>query len=296
MKVSAIIPTLGRPHSLVQTLDALARQSKHPVEVIVVDGNPELDSSPLKSHWPFTLSIKEACPPSAAAQRNAGADAALTSSDLLLFIDDDIVPAHSTCEKLIAAFSNPEIGAVSARMLGGGHSQPRGLLRAYYRFQAGYNHPTYGGHLFGPAIACLPAYNVDQAPDGLITARWLPSGMLMVRRDVFFSAGGFPSFDGYSALEDVYLTAAIARMGHKLAFHTTACFEHLDPPSPAKRDRAALARMRLANRRLVAEEFLGLHGARATFKFFLLRLFDTFAILRQRPPGWPSELKGTWLP
>jgi len=297
MKYSAIIPTLGRPDSLSRTLAALAAQSDPPEEVIVVDGLvPYTTALPIDSSWPFPVIIHPHQPASAAGQRNAGVSHTRPSNDLLLFIDDDIVPAHESCHLLVKAMGAPDLGAVAARMEGARHKPPKGILRCYYRLQAGYSHHTYGGQIFGPAISCLPCYTHDEVDAGLIPAGWLPSGMLMVRRVAFEQVKGFPAFEGYSALEDVYMSAAIARAGHRLVFHPDARFEHLDPPSPARRDRAALARMRLANRRLVAAEFLDLHGPAATFKFFLLRLFDTLAILRQRPPGWPSELRGTWLP
>ncbi len=230
--------------------------------------------------------------PSAAQQRNQAAR--LVTTPLVAFIDDDATLFPDTCEKLCRVFENDlegRIGGVGGRMIGEDRPAPRGLLWWYYRLQAGFAHPTYGGKLFGPAINCAPSYT-EASPDDLIAADWLPSGCVFYRTELF-AKELFPSFVGYSFMEDVHLSARIAKT-HRLYFHTSAKFEHHDSPSTWKRDFRALARNRIRNQRLVAREILGLSGLPLEAKLFLHRLFVTIYLLRRRGAGFREEIAGTW--
>lgn len=99
-EVSVIIPTHRRPDALAKVLDALTRQTFSPnrFEVVVV----------LDGHCPETVRFLEAVDPSfrlrwfeqppkgAPAARNLGVREA--ASDLLIFLDDDIIPVPELIE------------------------------------------------------------------------------------------------------------------------------------------------------------------------------------------------------
>ena len=70
---------------------------------------------------------------------------------------------------------------------------------------------------------------------------------------------------------------------------------HRDGTNSLKRDILSIARQRIHNQRIVASEVMGQRGFELTWKFLLHRLFVTLTILRQRAPGWPQDLRGTWL-
>ncbi len=314
MQFSAVIPTLGGRASLGTTLRALEGQTVPPVEIVLVvapaaAGQTGWEAAADVSGGRIPLRVVRSLVASAARQRNAGAAAA--RSERLLFIDDDILPAPDACERLLEAMEQLELSAVSGRMRGAGHTRPRGLLRLYYRLQAGFPHPTWGAMVLGPAICTLPCYDHDLVERDVIRSQWLPSGMLLVRRDRFESCGGFPGFSGYSALEDVHLTARLAGFkpqfgpattastgqGHEgaaVGFHTAAWFDHTGDESTGLVDPAGLARMRMANRWLVAREVMGQRGFGLWWRFQLLKVFDTVALARQRNAGWLEEIRGTW--
>jgi hypothetical protein len=170
------------------------------------------------------------------------------------------------------------------------HRIPRGALRCYYRLQAGYDHPTYGGKLFGPAINCLPTYTEGEG--ALIPSDWLNSTCVFYRTPLF-AREKFPEFERYSFLEDVHLSARVGRT-HRLYFHRTATFEHRDAPSLFKRNTRELARMRVRHQRVVARDILGLREPALSWKLTLHRLFASAAVLRRRGNGWMEELLGTW--
>ena len=239
---------------------------------------------------PIHYEVAEAA--STAKQHNQGA--LLVTTPLAAFIDDDTTLQRDVCEKLCAAFesdSGQQIGGVAARLTGESRPVPRKLLWWYYRIQAGFAHPTYGGKLFGPAINCYPSYT-EPATNDLIPGDWLNATCVFYRTQAVL-AEQFPDFTGYSVMEDVHLSARIAR-SHKLFFHTTALFEHHDATSSWKRDFKEMARNRIRNHRRVAREILGFSGPGFELKLLLHRLFVTVYLLRRRGPGYRQEIAGTW--
>ena len=106
--ISVIIPTHNRKNSLEELLMALAAQ-KYPmnlVEVVVVaDGCVDDTSAMLKNFQaPYSLKFAEQPASGPAKARNKGASMAL--NDLLLFLDDDIIPSDG----LLAAHANGNSG------------------------------------------------------------------------------------------------------------------------------------------------------------------------------------------
>jgi GT2 family glycosyltransferase len=286
-----VIATLDRPDRLRDTLRSVAGQTVLPEKVVVVDASAGDESERVVVEFlkELPLAYEKAEVASAAGQRNQGSR--LIASEWLGFIDDDVVLEADVFDKLCLVWEkDPAAGGVAARMRGFGHKRPRGLLWWYYRMQAGYAHPTYGGKLFGAAVNCLPCYEEDVTQNDVIEGQWLPAGVVLFRRRVF---PGFPSFEGYSFMEDVHASARVAREA-TLYFHASAWYDHYPLESEGKRDKVKLARMRLRNRRLVAREVMGKGFWETEAKMLLLRLFDSAHLLRSRPEQWGRELWGTW--
>ena len=290
---SVVIATYERPDDLGPMLESLVAQTWPPARILVVDSSRDDHSRTVADRFTARLPLEylRATEPSAARQRNQGA--ALVETPLVAFIDDDAILPADTCEKLCRVFAEDpsgEIGGVAGRIEGPTRPVPKGPLWWYYRLQAGYVHPTYGGRLFGPAINCYPSYT--ESPDALIPSDWLSSTCVFYRTELF-RREEFPKFDGYSFMEDVHLSARIGKT-HRLYFHRDAPFEHRDAPSEWKRNAGALARSRIRNQRMVARDILGFSGPLFELKLLLHRLFVTVYLLRRRGPNtWP-ELTGTW--
>lgn len=294
---SLIIATFERANELSRTFAGIECQSRKPAEIIVVDSSLDAASRQLCEEWSARLPLRwyHSHSRSAARQRNEGAELSLSSSAVLGFMDDDITLESDACEKVLFVFeqdASEEVGGVAVRINEIHRPVPSWFTRFYYRLQAGFSDPTYSARLFGPAINCLPCY--DEPGDGmLVRADWLNSGCVFYRRTPFLRER-FPAFEGYSFMEDVHCSARIART-HRLYFHTAARCSHRDGANALKGDMLGMARQRIRNQRIVAREVLGLSGFEMRWKFFLHRLFITFAILRQRKPGWLQGIRGTWI-
>lgn len=95
-RVSVVIPSHNRRDSLGRVLDGLAAQtySADSIEaVVVLDGCSDGTAEMLRSaKWPFDLRVSEGSHAGIAAVRNVGLSAA--RNDVILFLDDDIVPGR----------------------------------------------------------------------------------------------------------------------------------------------------------------------------------------------------------
>ena len=290
---SIVIATYERPSELRVTLESIAAQTRAPELVAVVDSSRDERTREVVESFTARLPVRyeRAERPSAAVQRNQGARSVTTP--LVAFVDDDVFVPPTSFAALCEAFDRDDSGStggVAARITGMQHPVPRGLLWLYYRVQAGYAHPTYGGKLFGPAINCLPSYT--EAEGDLIPSDWLNSTCVFYRTELF-QREKFPQFEGYSFLEDVHLSSRIGRT-HRLYFHRTADFEHRDAPSDFKRDVRKLMQMRMRHQRLVARDILRVPEPLLTLKLLLHRLFASVAVLRHRSPDWREVIIGTW--
>lgn len=293
LNYSVVIPTNRAGEMLAQTLASLNKQTHRPARVVVVDATPKALARDIcrNAGRSEIVHLHYQEEPSAARQRNIGASQ--VDTPLIAFCDDDIEILPTTMQRLCSVWQNrPETGGVAARIDGLEHTVPKGLLWLYYRIQAGYDHPHYGGHLFGPAINCLPVYGAEV--DELIPAMWLNAGCVLYRTD-FFWEERFPEFTGYAFMEDVHLSARLARI-HPLFFHRQARVVHLDGGTAVRRREFVMSRMMMRNRRCVAADVMGMKTWQLAGKLFLHRIFLTLVAVRERKPGWLAELAGTWCP
>lgn len=109
--LSVIIPTYKRKDSLIRLLNALLGQNDLVPEIIIVDQNaPEF----LAGSLPVAPNIKRLLleKPNASEARNRGFRK--STGEIILFIDDDLLPAPDFCRKGMAIFENyPTIGIFS---------------------------------------------------------------------------------------------------------------------------------------------------------------------------------------
>ena len=289
---SVVIATLDRPILLSAALDSLIQQTRPPSRIIVVDASLGDETKAvvdrMRDRAPM-LYLRSRIQ-SAAQQRNLGAES--VSTPLIAFVDDDVVLPAKTFSRLVAPFEGENgetIGGVAGRIEGLGHSKPKGLLWWYYRLQAGYPHPNFGARLMGAAVNTLPSY---EEQSGLIPSDWLNTTCVLYRTDLF-ARERFPEFKGYSFMEDVHLSARIAKT-HQLYFDAEAVYEHHSASTEFKQDQAAYAAAAIRNRRIVASDVLSVGGLELEIKMLLHRLFCTVVFAKSRKQAWFSAVRGTW--
>lgn len=248
--ISVIIPAYRAHLTLPSVLHALEPQvAGDDREVVLVDSTSPDSASRLERAWPWirVLSPGERTLPGRA--RNLGA--AVARGDILAFLDADAVPSPGWLDALERGLVGPA-EMVAGAVLNGTPRSPWGTAGYILEF-----------------LEWAPARS---APIGHAA-----SCNLLVRRDVFEAAGGFPE-DLWPG-EDTVFTVPFALSG-RLAFEPGAAVEHLN-----RTDRRAV----LAHQRLLGASWMtvsrrvSVRGGRLAVRWLapLAVLARAFSIVRQ---------------
>jgi len=193
---SLIIITLRRPELLRQTLHALARQTRPPDEIVIVDNGPDAD----------TETVVRACGARYVPEPRRGYGCARNRGlaeargDILYFLDDDCVAEPDWAEVLFNVLASGR-----ADLAGGGRVSGRRGLAARLEYL------STDGPVLSPKLAAGPA-------------RHLSTCNLILRRAVAERVGRFD--EGLAMCEDRDFTARAASAGFHLWFEPAAWVTH----------------------------------------------------------------------
>jgi len=244
-KVSAIVPTLGRPELLRQCLSSLSKQSVPVSEVVVVHCGDDAETHEVTNDPCWTtanVNVRYFHYPerNCAAQRNFAIEKA-THNNLLL-IDDDVEADEHWVEELFKPiWSDTSVGATMGRIINQPMSSPTLFWRIYRVLLHGKDNGMTPGRLVG---AALP----NGFPNGAtvpIPCEWIGGGASAVRRDAFQSVGGFaPFFKGSSPGEDLDLGYRLSRKWKVFYVPSARCVHHQSPSGREQSDQHQYLSMR----------------------------------------------------
>src|SRR6476620_3221437 len=115
MRVSVVINTYNRGSSLRRTLDSFQYLNHDAFEVIVVNGPSTDETDAILEEYRGRIKIGRCPEVNIWKSRNAGI--ALTSGEIVAFIDDDAVPEPDWLDDLIAEYDDPIVGAVGGKVI-----------------------------------------------------------------------------------------------------------------------------------------------------------------------------------
>ena len=196
-RLSAIVPALNAAATIAQCLDALTAQASDEVEIIVVDDGSTDDSYEIASRYNVRL-LKLARNMGPSAARNRGAE--MARAPILFFLDADVAIAPGGLARAGASMSDSNTGAVIGSYddnpaVGSSISRFKNLAHHYFHQRSRRDATTFWG-------AC-----------GL------------VRRDLFFAAGGFD--ERRSGIEDVELGYRMTARGIRIVLDPGLQVKHL---------------------------------------------------------------------
>lgn len=200
-------------------LASLARQTRRPEEVIIVD---EDESSCAFRHEFPELNLRVVVlSGSASAKRNAGFRAASCNITLVGFMDDDIV-LEPTAIGAMEAFweqADPALGGTSCNYL----NAPGGFAQGLKQFKP---LSKFGLYEHQPGGVARSGFHTRVASLQETTyVRWLPSGAAFYAKDALNEFPFDEWFESYSYLEDLDLSYRIGKK-YKLAVLADARFYH----------------------------------------------------------------------
>jgi GT2 family glycosyltransferase len=252
--VTAIIATRHRPDPLRRCLASLTQQSRTPDSVIIVDASDDSRTKAVIEECTNQIrGLRWVKSPyaSAARQRNLGADTAET--DVVLFLDDDVVLDPHFVAEIMTVFESelqPPPAGVSGTITNQVYSDPKGLNRLLLGLCTGRFRGSYAGRVVGPAVNFLP----QDCPDMLQEVEWLPSTCTAYERQVFLNER-FGEFEGYSFAEDVHLSLRVAQ-NYRLVNTSKARVFHEDLGQHTHKDWFAIGRSQVLNRHLILASVL----------------------------------------
>ena len=219
-RVSIVVASLDRPHTLRECLESLCRhRSRHEVEIVVVDNNPAsgLTASVLDEH-PNVVRVTEPRRGLAYA-RNAGFLAA--SGAILVTTDDDVQVPEGWLDLLLTPFQRNDVMAVC------GNVQPielrhpaqvdfeamGGLGKGFDRVESSWESP-------GSAWRSFRAWDLGATANAAFRAEFLTHPEIGLMDEAL--GPGMPSGVG----EDSYLLYRIVRAGYTVVYEPTAFVYH----------------------------------------------------------------------
>jgi GT2 family glycosyltransferase len=209
MRISCIIPTLGRSKAVCNITQMLLSQSQPPHEIIVVDQTSVPDDEMRQTLLRTSGSIRwlRQREPNASLARNTGALAA--TGDIVLFLDDDIKIGRDFLAAYTIAFSDPQVKGVAGQVLEGR----------------------------GETMSVLPPKAVDSEFGWLYFPKnytkrcetnWIASGNVAVRRACFLTLGGMDANYTKGAFrEESDFAMRFKEKGWRFVFEPAASIYHL---------------------------------------------------------------------
>jgi GT2 family glycosyltransferase len=284
VRISCIIPTLGRGKVLCDTIGMLLAQSHRPDEIIIIDQTAAHDGATRHAlaEWEAKGCIRwlRQKEPNASLARNAGALAA--TGDVLLFLDDDIEIEADFVAAHIRNYADPKIVAVSGQVLEGNRHIVNELPAAAENeaFSWIYFRKNYGKRC---------------------QTQWMASGNFSIRKEVFISLGGMDANYRKGAFrEEADFAQRFQRAGYHFVFDPEASLYHLGATgAPAGGSRAWISNKRIAGWHHCVGDwyfrfgYLGQKGAAALLRFSLRHfVLNRYNITH---PWWLPFLFLRWL-
>lgn len=207
MKVSVIIPTLNAERWISQQLDSLLSQTIEAEMIVIDSGSTDATCSFVRDRSDRVRLLEI---PKEDFDHGGTRDYALRQSagDFVCFLTQDALPADERCiERLLAAFSSPDIAAVFGRQI----AYPD--APKYEKLTRAFNYPD------APRVwreADIPRYGVK--------AYFFSNACSAYRREAYLAAGGFDA--PIISNEDMMMAAKLLHAGWALAYAPEAAVRH----------------------------------------------------------------------
>lgn len=202
--VSVIIITYNRPFLLRHCIERILGQPYPQKEIIVVDSSSNDESEQVVAQYPEVVSVRLRGQRNNMPQaRNEGI--AISSGDILTFIDDDSMIQQGWLSALVSAYSDETVGAVGGRVID--------MPEPYCDQASG-----------SPQLVVLPRGRVIRKGVGLLStaqvqADHLPGGNMSFRRKALEQVGCFdPNYTLTNLREETDICIRVKKAGWRVVF------------------------------------------------------------------------------
>ncbi|AUS04117.1 glycosyltransferase family 2 protein [Pseudotamlana carrageenivorans] len=244
MNFTLIVCTYMRPDALLNLLRSVAVQTLYPNEILIIDGSTDSRTEKvlLENHFNHLKYFKvKAHQRGLTKQRNFGIDHVDATSEVVCFLDDDVVLDKKYFEALISTYKmHPEAlavgGYITNEVLWSVASSP---IKSDFYYYDGFmrSEPSRFKirHTFGltpdAPPGWMPSFSHGRSisflpPSGKVyPVEMLMGGVASYRFNIFKTLKFSTYFDGYGLYEDADFSLRVAKRG-KLYVNTAAQLEH----------------------------------------------------------------------
>ncbi|WP_457937216.1 glycosyltransferase [Aeromonas veronii] len=223
MKVSIVINTYNRMHTLPNTLAAIKYIRYPDIEVIVVDG-PSTDGTwdYLNDHWKDEVKIVKCPVANLSVSRNIGI--MHSTGDIICFTDDDGIPEASWIDVLVNNYSNPKVAAVGGyvRDNSGVSFQTRNIISSRTGFSE----------------VDVPESKLEEKLSDELCFTGLIGVNSSFRREALVEIGGFDEEYAYY-LDETDVLVRLVDKGYKIIQDPSAEVHHKYAPSHIRKESGA---------------------------------------------------------
>lgn len=218
--VSVVVATLDRPDDLRACLRCLVSQmSSRPVEIIVVDNNPDSGlTPPVVAEFPGVTLFEERRRGLAYA-RNRGVLA--SRGDIVVATDDDVTMLPDWLDKLVAPFAKPEVMVVTGNIVPRElETKAQLLFEAYGGLGRGSDRRVVNKDWFNRSMTAVPTWTLGATANAAFRSFIFRHPQIGLMDEAL--GPGMPSGVG----EDTYLFYKVLKAGYTIAYEPAACVWH----------------------------------------------------------------------
>lgn len=256
MFLSVIIPTYNRLDELIRCLESLFQQARKPDEILIVDGSEDSSAISISEHYKNQVKIINSGR-GITRQRNVGVSNLSVLSDIVLFLDDDIVLEPDYTEKILKCYEEDEnciFGGIEGYPLIDGLTQNR--------------------RIFNPRIE---------------NRKTLYGCNMSFRRKVFDTCKFDENFIKYSLYEDMEFSLQVMKNYKLLRVNDAICYHYASQRSRVSERYHGY--MRIANRYYVKRK----HHCYSVNDFFISIKFTVKDTIRFFKPNIRERGIGNWI-
>jgi len=224
-RIALLIPTRNRRKDLTRLMESLAKQTRQPDYIYIIDGGEEKVEDFVERYSNLPVSYQHVYPPGLTKQRNVGLKGLAKGITLVGFLDDDLELFPDALEKMLEFWekASAEFGGASFNIVNNYVSHASFLHRLFL-----INNGR-GGTILksGNNVILHPVLKDTET-------QWLSGGATVWRAEVFEHQNFEERYKGYGLLDDLDFCLSLRNLYRFIVLKDAKVYHHTHPVKAEK--------------------------------------------------------------